>query len=97
MLPHYTCGITIQDTASYLMPGNRRRYLFRNYSLEAFSMDCAILACYGWQDIDLQHNFYQDERGQIRYMVSDIARREILVRLLRINHEVALSEGVQNP
>ena len=26
----------MQDTASYLMPGNKRRYLFRNYSLEAF-------------------------------------------------------------
>jgi hypothetical protein len=49
-------------------------------------MDKAILACYGWDDIDPQHDFYQNERGQTRFTVSPQARREILERLLDLNN-----------
>ena len=56
------------------------------------NMDQAILACYGWNDVDLRHNFYQNERGQTHYTISDIARREVLLQLLALNHEIALSE-----
>jgi hypothetical protein len=52
-------------------------------------MDKAILACYGWDDIDPQHDFYQNERGQIRFTVSPQARREILERLLDLNNTLA--------
>ncbi|MBX6754810.1 MAG: restriction endonuclease, partial [Thermorudis peleae] len=62
------------------------------------AMDNAVLACYGWQDIDLHHDFYQNERGQTRFTVSPDARRELLRRLLELNLEVARwerSAGVQ--
>jgi hypothetical protein len=49
-------------------------------------MDKAILACYGWDDIDPQHDFYQNDRGQTRFTVSPQARREILERLLDLNN-----------
>jgi hypothetical protein len=52
-------------------------------------MDRAILACYGWEDLELSHNFYQNDRGQTRYTISPEARREVLVRLLQLN----LTEG----
>lgn len=55
-------------------------------------MDRAILACYGWQDLNPQHDFYQNERGQTRYTVSPSARREILRRLLVLNQEIAEKE-----
>ncbi len=52
-------------------------------------MDRAILVCYGWQDLDPQHGFYQNDRGQTRFTVSPAARRELLKRLLELNLELA--------
>jgi hypothetical protein len=52
----------------------------------------AILACYGWQDLDPQHGFYQNDRGQTRFTVSPEARRELLKRLLELNLAVASAE-----
>ncbi|RTI39201.1 hypothetical protein CSW18_07185 [Thermus scotoductus] len=52
-------------------------------------MDRVILACYGWVDLDPEHGFYQNERGQTRFTVSPEARREILKRLLILNLELA--------
>ncbi|MEW6378882.1 MAG: type IIL restriction-modification enzyme MmeI [bacterium] len=52
-------------------------------------MDRAILARYGWDDLAPAHNFYQNERKQIRFTVSPLARREILGRLLDLNLKLA--------
>lgn len=56
------------------------------------AMDRAILACYGWQDLDPGYGFHQNERGQTRYTVSATARREILRRVLVLNLEIAAVE-----
>lgn len=56
------------------------------------AMDRVILACYGWQDMDLGHGFHQNERGQIRCTISPEARKEILQRLLALNLEIAAPE-----
>ncbi len=53
------------------------------------AMDRAILACYGWDDLDLKHGFYQNERGQVRFTVSLKMRQEVLRRILALNLEVA--------
>lgn len=55
-------------------------------------MDNAILACYGWQDLDLRHDFYQNERGQVRFMPSAEARRELIARLMALNEKMAREE-----
>jgi hypothetical protein len=57
------------------------------------TMDRAILACYGWTDLDPSHGFHANERGQVRYTVSPTARREILRRLLALNLEIAAREA----
>jgi hypothetical protein len=49
-------------------------------------MDHAVAAAYGWTDLDLGHGFHETRQG-IRYTVSEAARREILDRLLALNHE----------
>jgi len=49
------------------------------------AMDLAVLACYGWDDLALEHGFYTDDRGQVRFTISPVARREILSRLLELN------------
>ena len=55
-------------------------------------MDRAILACYGWSDLDPGHGFYQNDRGQTRFTVSPAARREILRRLLELNLSLTSEE-----
>ena len=45
----------------------------------------AILACYGWEDVNLSHNFYRNEREQVRYTISPESRRELLRRLVELN------------
>lgn len=49
-------------------------------------MDRAVAAAYGWSDLDLGHGFHQTKQG-LRYTISEPARREVLDRLLELNHE----------
>ena len=49
-------------------------------------MDNAVAAAYGWADLDLGHGFHETKQG-IRYTISEPARREVLQRLLKLNHE----------
>ncbi len=57
-------------------------------------MDRATLACYKWTDIELEHDFYNTDRGT-RFTISEAARREILDRLLQFNHELYAEEVAQ--
>ncbi|MBX7104581.1 MAG: restriction endonuclease [Gemmataceae bacterium] len=49
-------------------------------------MDNAVAAAYGWADLDLGHGFHETKQG-VRYTISEPARREVLGRLLKLNHE----------
>jgi hypothetical protein len=49
-------------------------------------MDHTVVAAYGWTDLDLGHGFHQTRQG-LRYTISEPARREVLARLLMLNHE----------
>ncbi len=49
-------------------------------------MDHAVAAAYGWTDLDLDHGFHETKQG-VRYTISELARREVLARLLKLNHE----------
>lgn len=55
----------------------------------------AIVACYGWQDLPLNHDFHQNDRGQTRFTVSPKVRREVLVRLLDLNQHIAEEEAAE--
>lgn len=56
-------------------------------------MDQAVLACYGWQDIDLAHGFYLNDRKKTRFMPTRKAQRAIFTRLLALNQEIAAQEA----
>ena len=45
-----------------------------------------MAAAYGWQDLDLGHGFHETQQG-IRYTIREEARRQVLARLLALNHE----------
>jgi hypothetical protein len=49
-------------------------------------LDEAVAAAYGWTDLDLGHGFYETKQG-VRYTITEPARREVLQRLLKLNHE----------
>ncbi len=55
-------------------------------------LDEAVLAAYTWSDLNLAHNFYEietlPENDRVRYTISPEARKELLKRLLELNHEV---------
>ena len=55
-------------------------------------MDEAVLRAYEWTDIELAHDFYEidylPENDRTRYTISPLARKEILKRLLELNHKI---------
>ncbi len=64
-------------------------------------MDETVLSAYGWSDIPLNHDFYEvdylPENDRIRYTISPDARKEILKRLLQLNHDIHKKEQTQSP
>jgi hypothetical protein len=55
-------------------------------------MDEAVLDAYGWNDINLCHDFYEvdylPENDRIRFTIHPEARKEVLKRLLELNHKI---------
>ena len=64
-------------------------------------LDIAIRDAYGWQDLDLGHDFHEvetlPENDRVRYTISPAARKEVLRRLLALNHERAAAETANTP
>src|SRR5437763_12042134 len=48
-------------------------------------MDRIVADAYDWTDLDLGHGFHQTKQG-LRFTISEEARREVLGRLLALNH-----------
>ncbi len=65
------------------------------------AMDLAVRDAYGWQDLDLEHDFHEvetlPENDRVRYTISPAARREVLKRLLAENHARAAAEAKNPP
>ena len=59
-------------------------------------LDEAVRDAYGWQDLNLGHDFYEvetlPENDRVRYTISPTARKETLRRLLALNHQRAKAE-----
>jgi len=61
----------------------------------------AVLKAYGWEDIYLAHDFYEveylPENDRVRYTISPDARKEVLKRLLKLNHKIHEQEVKAGP
>jgi hypothetical protein len=59
-------------------------------------MDNAVLDAYGWNDIALNHDFYEvdylPENDRVRFTIHPDARKEVLKRLLELNHKIHAEE-----
>jgi hypothetical protein len=64
-------------------------------------LDLAIRDAYGWQNLDLGHDFHEvetlAENDRVRYTISPAARKEVLRRLLALNHTRAEEEATKAP
>ncbi len=60
-------------------------------------MDKSVLDAYGWSDIELKHDFYEvdylPENDRVRFTIHPDARKEILKRLLDLNHQIFEEEA----
>ena len=63
------------------------------------ALDNAIRDAYGWTDLDLEHDFYEvetlPENDRVRYTISPAARKEVLRRLLALNHQRAAEQAAR--
>jgi hypothetical protein len=92
LMKSYGCGLT----AFYNRFHNRDDttadiHKFRDLHLE---LDKAVAGAYGWGDLKLDHGFHQTKQG-LRFTISEPARREVLARLLKLNHERHAEEVAQ--
>ena len=59
-------------------------------------MDNAVLDAYGWNDIALNHDIYEvdylPETDRVRYTIHPDSRKEVLKRLLELNHKIHAEE-----
>jgi hypothetical protein len=49
-------------------------------------IDQAVAEAYGWKDLKLGHDFHKTKKD-IRFAISEVARREVLNRLLALNYK----------
>jgi len=56
-------------------------------------LDEELCKAYGWTDLNLEHGFYEveilPENDRVRFTISPNAKKEVLKRLLKLNHELA--------
>jgi len=64
-------------------------------------LDTAVRDAYGWTDLALDHDFVEvetlPENDRVRYTISPAARKDVLKRLLTLNHERAKAEAAALP
>lgn len=56
-------------------------------------LDEAVKESYGWTDLSLDHGFHETKQG-IRFTISEVARRDVLERLLSLNHQRHADEEI---
>ncbi len=64
-------------------------------------LDGAVRDAYGWHTLDLGHDFHEvetlPENDRVRYTISPTARKEVLRRLLALNHQRAVAQAAAVP
>jgi hypothetical protein len=84
MMRSRSAGLTdIQNSMSDRIETSTDIQKLRDLHVE---MDHAVAAAYGWTDLNLGHGFHETKQG-FRFTISKPARREVLQRLLKLNHE----------
>lgn len=67
-------------------PGNSGKLTIQSLRDLHVEMDNLVRDAYGWGDLDLDHGFHSTKQG-VRFTISESARKEVLSRLLELNHK----------
>jgi hypothetical protein len=57
------------------------------------AMDRIVADWYDWSDLALNHGFYANERGLVRFSISPTSKEEIIRRLVALNAAQAANAG----
>ena len=94
LLRNHLIKIDINTSFEEVIDGIKRLRLLHKL------IDEAVIKEYGWTDINLQNDFYDveylPEIDRIRYTIHPKARKEILKRLLMLNHQRYKEEVSEN-
>jgi hypothetical protein len=88
-LADHKCGLT--ELYNHFHENTNTDIGILNLRKSSVELDCAVAAAYGWSDLDLGHDFHPTKQG-IRFTIAEAARREVLDRLLALNHERSAAE-----
>jgi hypothetical protein len=87
-------SIGLTDTYNYFHDPNETAQDIQGLRDLHANNDKAVATAYGWTDFDLGHSFHETKLG-LRFTISEAARREVLARLLKLNHERYAEEVAQ--
>lgn len=78
--------VGLTDTYNHLHDQSERSEETIELRQLQIATDKVVASAYGWQDLNLDHGFNETKQG-IRFTISETARREVLDRLLALNHQ----------
>ena len=85
-------NIGLTEFYNFFNNKNEFRIEFIEFRKSQILLDNTVLQAYGWQDIALRHDFYEvdylPENDRVRYTIHPEARKEVLKRLLELNHKI---------
>jgi len=87
--PQATVTFNVIDGIAFVEPVDRPEDYPFFMCLRRITLDDIIvrqLTRHGWDDLELDHGFYETQQG-LRFTICEEARREVLHRLLELNHQ----------
>ncbi len=106
--PNLSASVIAKESKQSVSVSESAYTAFLQYRELQIQMDLAVLAAYGWHQacpagpaLNLHHDFYEvdylPENDRVRYTISPDARKELLKRLLALNHQQAAEERAKAP
>lgn len=65
--------------------------IIKNLRDEQVEIDNTVIASYNWNDIRLEHDFYETTYGKL-FTISDKAKKELFLRLISLNHKQFINQ-----
>ncbi|WP_445518330.1 Eco57I restriction-modification methylase domain-containing protein [Streptomyces sp. NEAU-174] len=92
-------GLALTPMSQQLHDSHRSSAALNSLRAVHEHLDQAVVAAYGWTDLDLQYGFHATKRG-VRYTMAPVMQAEVLDRLLELNHvryQEELEAGLHTP
>ena len=88
------CGSGLTDIYNKVHEQSETQSWIEDLRATHIETDYVTATAYDWSDLDLCHGFHETKQG-VRFTISESARREVLARLRKLNHERYADEEKQ--